>query len=118
MSRNANRDIFLSRKAFPTLKEVAMPAITRLGDPCTGHGCFPPRPSTSAATSVFVNGIAVHRVGDNWATHCCGPACHASVLAQGSGSVFAEGQAVGRIGDPVACGSAVAVGSGDVYCGA
>lgn len=40
-----------------------MPAVTRLGDQCTGHGCFPARPSTSAATSVFINGIAVHRVG-------------------------------------------------------
>jgi uncharacterized Zn-binding protein involved in type VI secretion len=64
-----------------------------------------------------VNGIAVHRVGDAWATHCCGPACHASVLSEGSASVFAEGQAVGRIGDPVACGSAATAGSAGVYCG-
>ena len=109
--------MFVSRKAFPTLKEVIMPAITRLGDQCAGHGCFPARPSTSAAASVFVNGIAVHRVGDAWATHCCGPACHASVLAEGSSSVFAEGQAVGRSGDPVACGSVVAEGSPDVFAG-
>ena len=94
-----------------------MPAITRLGDQCTGHGCFPARPNTSAAASVFINGIAVHRVGDAWGTHCCGPACHASVLAEGSSSVFAEGQAVGRIGDPVACGSSVAEGSANVYAG-
>ncbi|NDF51130.1 MAG: hypothetical protein EB116_13765, partial [Betaproteobacteria bacterium] len=32
-----------------------------------------------------------------------GPACHASALARGSATVFVEGQAVGRIGDPVAC---------------
>jgi len=31
--------------------------------------------------------------------------------------VFAEGQAVGRIGDPVACGSSVAEGSANVYAG-
>ena len=32
------------------------------------------------------------------------------MLAEGNSSVFAEGQAVGRIGDPVACGSSVAEG--------
>ncbi|WP_246099022.1 PAAR domain-containing protein [Tepidimonas thermarum] len=56
-------------------------------------------------------------MGDAWGTHCCGLACHASVLAKGSSSVFAEGQAVGRIGDPVACGSAVAQGSMNVFAG-
>ena len=94
-----------------------MPAVTRLGDQCTGHGCFPARPSTSAAASVFVNGIAMHRVVFVCFSFFCGPACHASVLAEGSSSVFAEGQAVGRIGDPVACGSSVAEGSPNVYAG-
>ena len=45
-----------------------MPAVTRLGDLCTGHGAFPPRPSTGASPNVFVNGIAVHRKGDSWAS--------------------------------------------------
>ncbi|MCX8016447.1 MULTISPECIES: PAAR domain-containing protein [Tepidimonas] len=94
-----------------------MPAITRLGDRCSGHGCFPPRPSVSGASSVFVNGRAAHRAGDAWAVHCCGPSCHASVLAQGSSTVFAEGQPIGRVGDPVACGSTVAAGSPDVFAG-
>ncbi|WP_423838651.1 PAAR domain-containing protein [Thauera propionica] len=94
-----------------------MPAVTRLGNRCTGHGCWPPRPSTSAAASVFVNGIAVHRVGDSWATHCCKRSCHSSVLAGGSSTVFAEGKGVGRIGDPVACGSRVAQGSPNVFAG-
>ena len=44
-----------------------MPAVTRKGDSCTGHGCFPARPSTSGSPDVFVNGIAVHRQGDSWA---------------------------------------------------
>jgi len=39
------------------------------------------------------------------------------VLAEGSASVFVEGQGVGRIGDPVACGSVVAEGSPDVFAG-
>ena len=33
-----------------------MPAVTRLGDLCTGHGCYPPRPNITAASTVFVNG--------------------------------------------------------------
>lgn len=92
-----------------------MPAVTRLGDNCTGHGCFPPRPSTSASPNVFVNNIKVHRQGDSWDTHCCGPSCHSSNLAAGSSTVYVNGKQIGRIGDPVSCGSAVAVGSGNVF---
>lgn len=91
-----------------------MPGVSRLGDVCTGHGCFPSRPSTGASPNVFVNGIPVHRQGDSWAPHCC-VTCHGSVLAAGSPNVFVNGMEIARIGDPVACGSAVATGSGDVF---
>ena len=96
-----------------------MPAVSRLGDQCTGHGCWPPRPSTGASPNVFVNGIAVHRQGDAWAAHTCPsiPETHASNLAAGSATVFANGKQLARIGDPVACGSAVAQGSGNVFAG-
>lgn len=96
-----------------------MPAVTRLGDACTGHGCWPPRPSAAASPDVFVNGIAAHRQGDAWAAHTCPtiPETHASVLAAGSSSVYVNGKQLGRIGDPVACGSAVAAGSADVFAG-
>ena len=94
-----------------------MPAVTRLGDQCTGHGCFSPRPSTAASGNVFVNGIGVHRLGDSWATHCCGIPCHAGTLANGSGSVFVNGKPAGRIGDSVSCGSVVAQGSQNVFFG-
>ncbi|CAE6923334.1 conserved protein of unknown function [Pseudomonas marincola] len=96
-----------------------MPAVTRKGDACTGHGCWPPRPSTGASPDVFVNGIAAHRQGDGWAAHTCPtiPQTHASTLAMGSASVFANGKPLGRIGDPVACGSAVAAGSANVFAG-
>tara|TARA_B100000700_G_C14371970_1_gene546388 strand:+ start:224 stop:508 length:285 start_codon:yes stop_codon:yes gene_type:complete len=93
-----------------------MPAVTRLGDVCTGHGCFPSRPSVGASPTVFANGIAVHRQGDGWDSHCC-VICHTSILSSGSGTVFADNKQVGRIGDPVACGSTVAGGSGDVFAG-
>lgn len=95
-----------------------MPAVSRLGDTCTGHGAWPPRPSTGASANVFVDGIAAHRQGDAWASHCNPtPSCHASVLAAGSASVFANGKQLARIGDPVACGSAVAQGSPTVFAG-
>lgn len=95
-----------------------MPAVTRLGDSCTGHGAFPPRSSSGGSGDVYANGIAVHRQGDSWAVHCNPtPSCHGSTLAAGSGTVYANGKQLGRIGDPVACGSSVAGGSGSVFAG-
>ena len=95
-----------------------MPAVTRLGDLCTGHGAFPPRPSTGASPNVFINGIAAHRKGDGWASHCDpAPSCHASTLADGSATVFVNGQPLARIGDPIGCGSTVAQGSPNVFAG-
>ncbi|WP_394698961.1 PAAR domain-containing protein [uncultured Tolumonas sp.] len=95
-----------------------MPAVTRLGDSCTGHGTWPPRPSTGGSGDVFVNGIPAHRQGDAWAVHCNDvPVCHAGSLAAGSGTVFVNGKQLGRVGDSVSCGSAVAAGSGNVFAG-
>lgn len=95
-----------------------MPATVRLGDQCTGHGCFPPRVNDSASSDVFVNGIGVHRVGDHWVTHCCpGSGCHDSTQASGSGTVFANGLPVARIGDSIACGSSNQTGSGNHFTG-
>ena len=94
-----------------------MAAATRLGDVCTGHGCFGPRVNDEASEDVFINGIGAHRVGDHWVTHCCGPACHDSVMETGSSSVFINGRAAARIGDMVACGSASAQGSPSVFFG-
>ena len=89
----------------------------RLGDICTGHSCYPPRPNVQASPNVFVNGKGWHRQGDAWAVHCCGPSCHGSVLAAGSTTVFANKKPVARITDPVACGSVALTGSGDVFSG-
>ena len=95
-----------------------MPAVTRQGDMGTGHGAFPPRTSTSGSGDVFVNGISAHRQGDAWAVHCDPtPTCHGSVLASGSSTVYCNGQQLGRVGDPVACGSFVASGSPNVFAG-
>ena len=67
---------------------------------------------------MFVNGIAVHRNGDGWSSHCNPDgACHGGALSGGSTTVFANGKRLGRIGDAVSCGSNVAGGSGDVFAG-
>ena len=99
-----------------------MPAVTRQGDICTGHACFPPRSSTSGSHNVFVNGIPAHRQGDSWAAHTCTHSdvphgTHGGSLAAGSGTVYVNGKQLGRIGDPVDCGSSVATGSGNVFAG-
>jgi uncharacterized Zn-binding protein involved in type VI secretion len=93
-----------------------MPAVARKGDSCTGHDSFPPRASTSGSPNVFINGIPAHRQGDGWATHCNPtPSCHASSLSAGSPTVFVNGKPLGRVSDPVACGSSVASGSPNVF---
>lgn len=94
-----------------------MPAVSYLGAICSGHSCFPPRVNDEASGNVFVNGIGVHRASDHWVTHCCGDECHDSALSAGSSSVYVNGLQMARIGDPVACGSVVAQGSDNVFCG-
>lgn len=92
--------------------------ICRLGDICSGHADWPPRVNDEASTNVYVNGIGVHRDGDHWVTHCNSiPQCHDSVLQSGSSTVFVNNKEVGRIGDPVACGSVVVGGSTNVFAG-
>jgi len=93
-----------------------MPAVVRLGDQCSGHNpCFPPRPNVQGSPDVFVNSLPVHRLGDAWDIHCCGPDCHDGVAASGSSNVFVNGKPVCRVGDSVSCGSTMAEGSPNVF---
>ena len=95
-----------------------MPAATRLGDISTGHGAFPPRPNDQGSPNVFDNGIALHRQGDHWVTHCNPiPSCHDGFLSAGSPAVYANSKQAGRIGDPISCGDTVATGSSNVFIG-
>lgn len=95
-----------------------MPGVVRLGDNCTGHGCYPPRANSSASGNVIINGLGAHRVGDSWLPHGCGVCVpHGSVQASGSSSVNANGMPLARIGDSIACGSSNATGSGNVIAG-
>lgn len=98
-------------------------AISRLGDLCTGHDCWLPRPNIEACKSVFVNNLPVHLVGQRWASHCCihtgdnHHGCHDGVTISGSSNVYIENVLVAREGDPVSCGSRVGKGSPDLECG-
>ena len=94
-----------------------MPPVTRLGDICTGHDAWPPRANDEASGDVFVNNIGAHRQGDHWVVHCKRSSCHDSNHAAGSGTVYVNNKQLSRIGDPVACGSAVASGSPNVFAG-
>lgn len=94
-----------------------MPAAHRLGDICTGHGCYPPRPNIEGSPNVFVNGLPSHRQNDAWMPHCCGSSCHGGQAANGSSSVFVNGKPKCRIGDSVNCGSTMASGSPNVFVG-
>lgn len=94
-----------------------MAAAARLGDVCTGHDCFGPRPGVSGSPNVFTNGRNAHRNNDPWQVHCCGDSCHPSNVATGSRTVFINGLRATRIGDRIACGSLVAEGSINVFIG-
>lgn len=94
-----------------------MPAVVRKGDTCSGHGCYSSRANDEGSPNVFVNGIPVHRKGDHWVTHCCGPPCHDGTASSGSSSVFVNGKPICRVGDSISCGSTMVTGSPNVFAG-
>lgn len=72
--------------------------------------------------TVIVNGAPWSCVGHHNTPHKgppCGDDCcvHTAPIARGSSSVFVEGRAAGRIGDPVAACTFVLTGSSNVICG-
>lgn len=93
-----------------------MPSVVRLGDQCTGHHSFGPRPNDSASGDVFANGIGVHRVGDHWIVHCSG-GCHDGIQATGAPTVYVNNKPLARVGDQISCGSFNAQGSPNVFAG-
>ncbi len=98
---------------------MATNKVSLQGDVCTGHGCFPPRQNSSWSSSVYVNGLPVHRQYDDWSPHGCSNCPpHSSRLAMGSANVYVEGKQLGRQHDPVECGSKVqGPCSADVFAG-
>lgn len=92
----------------------------RLGDHCSGHDCYPPRPSITSSSDTFIDGIPALRVGDKYEQHCCTSPpfdCHEGTVISGSGSVFINGQSAARVGDALDCGSTVNNGSSSTFIG-
>ena len=98
-----------------------MPAVSRLGDKSTGHGCFPPTSCTGGcASKTFANGIAIQVLQSQFQPHSCGRTTHNTSVRKtnaGSSTVFIEGKAAIRIGDPIICGDTVGQGSLTVQVG-
>lgn len=93
-----------------------MPAVTRIGDADVAHCSGMTRAQGSG--DVFCNGIGISRQGDNNTSHLLpGSPCpaHATPISSGSSSVFVNGKACGRVGDPTC--TSVAAGSSDVFAG-
>jgi uncharacterized Zn-binding protein involved in type VI secretion len=93
-----------------------MSSAVRIGDNCTGHQGYKPRPALTGSNNVKINGSSAVRVGDNWDIHCF-VTCHNGTSVAGSSSVFVNGQPAVRIGDHISCGSNAAVGSPNVNIG-
>jgi uncharacterized Zn-binding protein involved in type VI secretion len=99
-----------------------MPSAARIGDNCTGHGCFPASSIIAGSGDTFINGIPAARVNDAVLLHVCPcpkmpHGMHGRKIAKGSSNVSINGQAAARVGDKMACGGAVSAGSGDVLIG-
>jgi uncharacterized Zn-binding protein involved in type VI secretion len=103
-------------------KLLTMPAICREGDPLsTGHLCTPTTTIDTCGNdgTVSAEGSKVIVVGAPTVAHA-GPAppCppHVANLNAGSGTVYVNGIAVGRIGDSADAGSMIG-GAGTVNAG-
>lgn len=91
-----------------------MPGVVRRTDNCSGHGCYPPRPSSSWSPDVFANGLEVERYSDTMEVHCCPPPCHGGTHV-GTHNGYANGLDIQVQGDPIDCGSVCAECSDDVF---
>jgi hypothetical protein len=93
-----------------------MPGVVRIDDNCSGHGCWPPRPSITGSPDVFVNNKQVERYNDVLEEHCCRRIieidgeihirtyCHDG-LHLGIRDVFVNELPIQVGQDPISCGS-------------
>ena len=94
-----------------------MPAVSRIGDMSTGHGCFAPTALVQTpVTKTFFNGklASVVNSATQHAPHTCGITTHSGSTrspSSGASKTFIEGKLAARIGDNIACGDAIAEGS-------
>lgn len=99
-----------------------MPAVIRIGDMSTGHGCFPPTPmAESPVSKTFINGIKPGVVASTstHVTHSCGVVVHpqgpARSHSSGASKTFIEGFLAARIGDDISCGDTCGEGSPNTF---
>lgn len=94
-----------------------MPNVSRKGDASTADPCgAPPRASSQGSPNVFTNKIATHRMTDAWSPHACPSSPpHGATTSGGSPDVFVNRLKIARVGDPISCGSSIAVGSPNVF---
>ncbi len=96
---------------------MLMPAISRLGDMSTGHGCFPPTAMVQTPiTKTFFNGIiaGVKDSACQFETHSCGIVVHTQeerFVISGASKTYIEGIQAARIADDIGDGDAIAEGS-------
>lgn len=86
----------------------------------TGHETWPPTQVHGTSSTVKVNGKSVILNGDPIVPHTqvVEPyQTHGGNVIASSKTVFIEGRAVARIGDPITCGDTIASSSNDVFCG-
>lgn len=89
-----------------------MPGVTRVGDKCTGHDGYEPKPLIEGSKTFKVDGKPIGLVGCHYEEHSKPNAdTHQDYIAEGAPSFFIEGKPVARIGDKVSNGGTVAEGS-------
>ena len=95
-----------------------MPAVTRVGDKCTGHDNCPTVTLSSGSSTVMVKGKACGRIGDSYQVHgCTVHVTHTPHISSGNSKVLVNGKAIACIGDSVDCGGAVAEGASNIIVG-
>lgn len=97
-----------------------MPGAARIFDDTTGHSCFSPRTgASSGSTNVMINNQPAVTVGTMYPLHggCPNTPMHEGVVTSGSSTVFVNGKALAREGDPISCGDIIATGSQNVIIG-
>jgi uncharacterized Zn-binding protein involved in type VI secretion len=98
-----------------------MPAVSRVGDTSTGHGCFPPTTMTSSPVQkTFINGSKPGVVDSTckFSAHSCGTTTHpdgARTPTAGTSKTKIEGYSVARIADPLGCGDIIGEGSPNTF---
>lgn len=94
-----------------------MPSVALFKGRTAGESCFPPTAYVETLIrSVFINDDNPIHLGTVAIPHSCGNTTHFNrYITSASPTVFGDGIAIARIGDPISCGDCVAKGSGNVF---